>query len=279
MRKKNGFTLIELLVVISIIALLMSILMPSLQKARRQAQFVVCKSNLHQYSLAGAMYLDDNNDAFPHPTYCLFTREIYGSHSGLPYEIRKFHHWACRWHDDDITPDGPFWPYVAAKDVHCCPMFKAVAKRRGKEHTGHEDALVEVPMKPQFSYSMNGFLGAGDEFEDLILRNGDRQMPKITNVKRPSTMLFITEENMWTINSINGDAGDLSRCALNDWYFMPGKYGGGDCISTFHRARDSQLNTGVSDVLFVDGHVGEESAWEPGPYGYPNRSWYLCTQD
>ena len=111
MRKKNGFTLIELLVVISIIALLMSILMPSLQKARRQAQFVVCKSNLHQYSLAGAMYLDDNNDAFPHPTFCIFSRDSY-----IGYENTKYHYWACRWHDDNITPDGSFWPYVAAKD-------------------------------------------------------------------------------------------------------------------------------------------------------------------
>ncbi len=47
MRKsKNGFTLIELLVVISIIALLVSILMPALSVAREQAKRTVCMTNL-----------------------------------------------------------------------------------------------------------------------------------------------------------------------------------------------------------------------------------------
>jgi len=61
----GAFTLIELLVVISIIALLLSILMPSLQKAKKQAQLVVCRSNLHQWAVAIATFSSDNKDRPP----------------------------------------------------------------------------------------------------------------------------------------------------------------------------------------------------------------------
>jgi len=64
MQKRRGFTLIELLVVIAIIALLMAVLMPALERVRRQARGVVCKSNLHQWALIFAIYCDDNNGFF-----------------------------------------------------------------------------------------------------------------------------------------------------------------------------------------------------------------------
>ncbi len=65
MHKKKGFTLIELLVVIAIIALLMAILMPALQRVRKQARGVVCQANIKQWSTLFAMYTDDNNGYFP----------------------------------------------------------------------------------------------------------------------------------------------------------------------------------------------------------------------
>ena len=62
MRRKRGFTLIELLVVIAIIALLLSILMPALTNVKTQARRVVCRTNLHQWSIAIGGYAAGNDD-------------------------------------------------------------------------------------------------------------------------------------------------------------------------------------------------------------------------
>jgi len=72
----EGFTLIELLVVIAIIALLLSILMPALQRVRRQARGVACKSNLHQWGLIFALYTQDNDGYF-------YSGHLHGSSSGM----------------------------------------------------------------------------------------------------------------------------------------------------------------------------------------------------
>ncbi len=101
----TGFTLIELLVVIAIIALLMAILLPTLQRIKKQAKAVACQSNLRQWGTIWATISLDNDGYFSY------------------------------WRRDEPRPDWPgpwgwwgpygYWDkdlYDSTKGIRCCPM-------------------------------------------------------------------------------------------------------------------------------------------------------------
>ncbi|MDI9430540.1 MAG: type II secretion system protein [Planctomycetota bacterium] len=105
----KAFTLIELLVVIAIISLLMALLIPALQRVRRQARNVLCQSNLRQWAMTLATYTDAHDGRFPSDL---------GGMGGL---------WLLRGtflgtDDANDTVDGAALHHFRTKGIALCPM-------------------------------------------------------------------------------------------------------------------------------------------------------------
>jgi len=120
MKKHDAFTLIELLVVISIIALLVSILMPALNTARQQATGAVCLANQKTMALAWVMYYDDNDGMITNGSTSSFGDirpwSYYpGNSAGMEpkYESIK---------------NGTLYPYIETVESYHCPGDKRFNK-------------------------------------------------------------------------------------------------------------------------------------------------------
>lgn len=100
-RRRTAFTLVELLTVIAILTLLVGILLPSLQSARRSAKANVCLSHLKGIGTAFSIYLNENEDAFP-PFQLLKSQP-----AGDQYFINGYGRFRPRWQWFLETDFGP----------------------------------------------------------------------------------------------------------------------------------------------------------------------------
>jgi prepilin-type N-terminal cleavage/methylation domain-containing protein len=130
-RQRFGFTLLELLVVIAIIALLASMLLPALTRAKETSRAASCKSNLRQLSIASATYSLDYKGKLPY-----FLSWLYAKPGNLT--------------------TGQLYPYLKTKAVYLCPTDKSAMDQNKKMPPPPTAPIFGGTVAPRdYSYAMN----------------------------------------------------------------------------------------------------------------------------
>ena len=153
-----GFTLIELLVVISIIALLLAILLPSLQKARQQGKRLVCTNNNRQMGIALQAYLLDSDGLIP-PSSCF------------------------------MKSQKEFWIYVLSKYTGEQLLFQCPSDD-AKNFVDWDKPLSEQKDKRYSSFAVNSLL---DPKNYRYSATGDNPYNNIHRIRNPQHCIWISE--------------------------------------------------------------------------------------
>lgn len=143
-QRRKGFTLVELLVVIGIIGVLVSILLPSLSKARQMAVRTNCLSNLRQFGTATQMYINDNKQSMPFCNWDAGTGGYANARIGWLYTQ------PLGTANPDKVQTGSYYPYLKTPQVYRCPTH--VKGETGNFGSSTTDALT--------SYLMNGAINS-----------------------------------------------------------------------------------------------------------------------
>ena len=163
-----AFTLIELLVVIAIIAVLASLLLPALARAKDTARGAICVSNLHQLGVASMTYSLDFNGHLPSFRNWLYTKP------------------------GDLTT-GRLYPFLNSKAVYLCPTDKVLLSSRSRRKT--------VPPTPSGFGARNG-----QRDYSYAMNCGICHATDLANFISPTKTLLYMEANLAT-NDYSGIVG------------------------------------------------------------------------
>ena len=120
MDKQKGFTLIELLVVIAIIAILMAILMPTLNRAKEQGKRAKCLNNLRQLTLAWILYADSNDDKLVNGD----TGEYSIHNNETPWVLKDWERGMTLKQKRNAILRGALYPYCGNEKLYRCPTVR-----------------------------------------------------------------------------------------------------------------------------------------------------------
>jgi prepilin-type N-terminal cleavage/methylation domain-containing protein len=215
--RRSGFTLIELLVVIAIIAILASMLLPALAKAKTKAQGILCMNNTKQLMLAWQMYQLDNNDKI--------VQSFHGgmAQGGAAAADPKNAPWVVGWLDWTTSKDNTNTLFLT--DDHYSKLAKYFASSKNIFLCPADKYLSPVQRKAGWDHrvrSVSGNIGVGEGNAEGgpwdTLYKHIRKMSDFTSPGPSETWVFLDEHP----DSMN-DAGFFNPHA-SSWIDLPASY-------------------------------------------------------